>query len=110
MVEQESFEDLDIRVGEVVEVEDFPEARKPLFKLTIDLGPELGRKRSGAGVTGAYREEDLLGRQVVAVVNLPPRRIVGFVSECLVLGALSHQGEVILLGPDRPVPNGSKVF
>jgi tRNA-binding protein len=94
---------LDIRVGVVVEAAPFPEARKPAFKLAIDFGP-LGVRRSSAQITDLYRPETLVGRQVVAIVNFPPRRIAGFASEVLVLGAMREDGSVHLLRPDPEVP------
>ncbi|HWP35196.1 MAG TPA: tRNA-binding protein [Thermodesulfobacteriota bacterium] len=99
----ERFFEADIRVGVVVQAEPFPEARKPSLKLTIDFGP-LGLKRSAAQITRLYTPESLVGRQVVAVVNLPPRRIAGFASEVLVLGAMRPDGAVHLLRPDPPCP------
>jgi tRNA-binding protein len=97
-----------MRVGVVVDAEEFPQARRPAFKLTIDLGP-LGVKRSSAQITAHYRPADLVGRHVVAVVNFPPKQIGPFVSEVLVLGAYDDAGEVILLHPDRAVPPGSRI-
>lgn len=98
-----------MRVGTVVEAEPFPEARKPAFKLRIDFGPELGVKRSSAQITRHYAPDQLVGRQVVAAVNLGERRIAGFVSEVLVLGAVPAEGEVILLELERPAPNGTRI-
>ena len=97
-----------MRVGVVVEATDFPEARRPAYKLTIDFGP-LGLKRSSVQITHHYRPGDLVGRHVVAVVNFPPKQIGPFVSEVLVLGAYNEAGEVILLHPDQPVAPGSKI-
>ncbi len=105
----EDFEALDIRVGRIVEVEDFPQARKPAYRLTIDFGP-LGLKRSSAQLTALYRPEDLRGRLVVAVVNFPPRRIGPFVSEVLVLGAPDEAGNVVLLALERDVPLGGRIY
>ena len=105
----EDFQSLDIRVGRVVEVEDFPQARKPAYRLTIDFGP-LGLKRSSAQLTALYRREDLYGRLVVAVVNFPPRRIGPFVSEVLVLGAPDEAGNVVLLALERDVPLGGRIY
>ncbi|HEY7141188.1 MAG TPA: tRNA-binding protein [Methylomirabilota bacterium] len=102
------FERVDMRVGTVVRAEPFPEARKPAYKLWIDLGP-LGERRSSAQITDRYRPEDLLGRQVVCVVNFPPKQIGPFVSEVLVLGAYGDGGEVILLRPDDDVERGSRI-
>jgi tRNA-binding protein len=98
-----------MRVGTVVAAEPFPEARKPAFKLAIDFGPELGVRRSSAQLTMRYTAEALIGRQVVAAVNLGTRRIAGFESEVLVLGACPEPADVILLAPDRPVPNGTRI-
>jgi len=102
------FEKVDMRVGVVVDARDFPEARRPAYKLSIDFGP-LGVKRSSAQITRHYRAADLVGRQVVAVVNFPPKQIGPFVSEVLVLGAYDEAGEVILLHADQVVPPGSKI-
>jgi tRNA-binding protein len=107
-----SFDDflaVDMRVGRVVAVEDFPEARKPAWKLTVDFGPELGTKRSSAQIT-SYAREELEGRLVVAVVNFPPRQIGPFMSEVLCLGAPDEEGRVILLKPDADVPIGGRIF
>ncbi|HEU4585122.1 MAG TPA: tRNA-binding protein [Gemmatimonadaceae bacterium] len=105
----DDFLKLDIRAGVVLDAEPFPEARKPAIKLRIDFGEEIGIKRSSAQITARYTPDELVGRQVVAVVNFPPRRIAGFESEVLVLGAYSEAGEVILLAPDAPVPRGAVV-
>jgi len=102
------FEKVDMRVGVVVDAQEFPEARRPAYKLTIDFGP-LGTKRSSAQITRHYRPADLVGRHVVAVVNFPPKQIGPFVSEVLVLGAYNDAGEVILLHPDQAVTPGSKI-
>ncbi len=107
----EDFEKVDIRVGEVVEVRDFPKARKPLYRLRVDFGPGFGEMNSAAGLPGSYPErESLLGRQVFAVVNFPPRRIADFESQCLILGVPDEAEGLSLLGPDRRVPLGGKVF
>ena len=105
----DAFQQLDMRIGTVLSAEPFPEARKPAIKLVIDFGPELGHRRSSAQITLHYQPDHLIGRQVVAAVNLGDRRIAGFVSEVLVLGGVPREGEVILLAPDRPVPNGTRV-
>lgn len=104
----EDFARVDMRVGRVVEVEDFPEARKPAWKLRIDFGPEIGEKRSSAQITN-YSREELLGRRVVGVVNFPPRQIGPVRSEVLVLGASDEDGRVILLAPDADVPLGARI-
>jgi tRNA-binding protein len=106
----EDFEKVDVRVGKVVAAEPFPEARKPSIKLSVDFGPEVGEKRTSAQLTAHYAAEDLVGRQVVAVVNFPPKRIAGFKSEVLVLGVPDERGAVVLLSPDREVPLGGKMF
>ncbi len=108
MIDFEDFLKVDMRVGRVVEVEDFPEARKPAWKLRVDFGPEIGTKRSSAQVTN-YAREELEGRRVVAVVNFPPRQIGPVRSEVLVLGASDEQGDIILLAPDTDVPLGARI-
>jgi tRNA-binding protein len=103
------FASIDMRVGTVLTAETFPEARKPSLKLTIDFGPELGVKRSSAQLTARYEPERLVGRQIVAAVNLGTRRIAGFESEVLVLGAMATASDVVLLAVDQPVPNGTRI-
>jgi tRNA-binding protein len=113
MTPQISFDDflkVDIRVGTVIEALPFPEARKPAFKLRIDFGEEFGIKRSSAQITVHYRLEELVGRQVAGVVNFPPRQIGPFMSEVLTLGFADGNGDIVLLQPERPVPNGSRMF
>ena len=104
----QDFEKVDMRVGVVTDASEFPEARRPAYRLRIDFGP-LGVKRSSAQITAHYRPADLIGRRVVAVVNFPPKQIGPFISEVLVLGAYNEAGEVILLNPDQPVAPGSKI-
>ena len=101
---------VDIRVGTIVEAEPFPEARKPAFKLKIDFGPAIGVKKSSAQIVDRYALEELAGRQDAAVVNYPPRQIGKFMSEVLTLGFADEAGAVILFAPDRPVPDGSRLF
>ncbi len=103
------FERVELRVGTVLEVVPFPEARKPAYKLKIDFGPEIGERKSSAQITDIYPAEGLLGRQVVAVVNFPRKQIGPFMSECLVTGFYRQDGAVVLAVPDQPVPNGAKL-
>ncbi len=107
-IEYSDFERVDVRVGEIVEVEDFPRARNPSYKLTIDFGPEIGVKRSSAQVTN-YTHDQLRGMQVLAVVNFEPRNIAGFMSEVLVLGAADVDGNVVLLTPTREAVVGARM-
>ncbi|KPF82264.1 tRNA-binding protein [Brevundimonas sp. AAP58] len=106
----DDFMKVDVRVGEVVRAEPFPEARKPAYKLTIDLGPDVGVKQSSAQITRHYTTDQLTGRKVAAVVNFPPRQIGPFMSEVLTLGFPDKDGEVVLVGVDRDVPNGGRLF
>jgi tRNA-binding protein len=110
MIAYNDFEKVDIRVGRIIKVEDFPQARKPAYKLLIDFGPEVGVKRSSAQVTKHYTKEELLGKQVMGVVNFSPKRIGPFLSEVLTLGVPDGNGDVVLLGPTKEVPLGGKMF
>jgi tRNA-binding protein len=106
----EDFEKVDVRVGRVTGADPFPEARKPSIKLTVDFGLKVGTRRTSAQLTAHYEPEGLIGRQVVAVVNFPPKRIAGFKSEVLVLGVPDENGDVVLISPDHDVPPGGKMF
>lgn len=105
----DDFLKVDIRTGTILRAEPFPEARKPAIKMWIDFGPDVGEKKSSAQITAHYTPEDLPGKQVIAVVNFPPRQIGKFMSECLVLGLSDENGGIVLLSPDHPVPNGSRM-
>lgn len=108
MISWQDFEKIDIRTGTILSVDLFPEAIKPAYQLLIDFG-ELGIKKSSAQITAHYKPEDLLGKQIIAVVNFPPKKIAHFFSECLVLGVYDQQNQVILLEPNLPVMNGAKI-
>ncbi|MED4798904.1 chaperone CsaA [Bacillus atrophaeus] len=109
MASIEDFLALDVRTGTIVRAEEFPEARVPAIKLVIDFGEEIGLKQSSAQITKRYQPENLIDKQVTAIINFPPRRIAGFKSEVLVLGGIPEQGDVVLLAPEGPVPNGTKI-
>jgi tRNA-binding protein len=104
----DDFEKIDIRVGTIMEVNDFPKAKNPAYQITIDFG-DLGIKKSSAQITNLYDKEALKGKQIIAIVNFPPKQIANFFSECLVLGIYTDKKEVVLLTPDRPVQNGWKI-
>lgn len=106
----DDFQKVEIRVGTVIRAEAYPEARKPAIKLWVDFGSPIGVKKSSAQITRHYTPEGLLGRQVVAVVNFPPRQIGAFMSEILVLGLPDADNQVVLLGPSQPVPNGGRLY
>lgn len=109
MINWADFEKIDIRTGTIIEVNDFPKARKRAYKLVIDFGKELGIKRSSAQIMAHYKKEDLVNLQIIAVVNFPPKKIADFTSECLVLGVYDENKDVILLQPGIPVTNGMKI-
>ena len=108
MITWADFEKIDIRTGTIVSVEDFPKAKKPAYKLLVDFGP-LGIKRSSAQITKHYTPDQLINRQVIAVINFPPKQIADFISECLVMGIYDENNDVVLLQPSSPVPNGGKI-
>ena len=109
-ISYDDFVRIDIRVGTIIAVEPYPEARKPAYKLTVDFGPEIGTRRSSAQITRHYQIDSLVGRQVAAVINFPPKQIGKFRSEVLVLGFPDASGEVVLIQPERNVPNGGRLF
>ncbi|HFZ2534620.1 TPA: tRNA-binding protein [Pseudomonas aeruginosa] len=106
----DDFAKVELRVGRIIKVEPFPEARKPAYKLLVDFGPEIGQRKSSAQVTGLYAMDELVGKQVVAVINFPPKQIGPLMSECLVTGFPDEQGRVALCVPDKAVPLGAKLF
>lgn len=103
------FEKIEIRAGTILEANDFPKARNPSYQLIIDFGTELGIKKSSAQITSLYNKEELIGKQIVAVVNFPPKQIANFMSECLVLGVVGDNKEIVLLQPDKQVINGQRI-
>ena len=108
MISWSDFEKVDMRIGTIISIEDFPKARKPAYKLKIDFG-EFGIKQSSAQVTDLYSKEDLLNKQIIAVVNFPPKQIANFLSECLVMGIYSEDNSVVLLQPERKTTNGMRI-
>lgn len=110
IIQYEDFQRVDVRIGTIVDAQPFPEARKPALKLVIDFGPEVGTKRSSAQITVHYKPDQLIGRQVAAVVNFPPRQIGPFLSEVLTLGFPDEDGAVVLIRPDLKVPDGGRLF
>ena len=109
MITWHDFEKVEMRVGTILEVQDFPKAKKPAYQLTIDFGVELGIKKSSAQITKRYSKEDLIGKQIIAVVNFPKKQIADFMSECLVLGSVGEENDIILLTTDIPVENGLRI-
>jgi len=104
------FEKVELRVGTILSVDEFPEARKPAYKLTIDFGPTIGIKKSSAQITQHYTKEELIGRQIMGVVNFPKKQIAHFISECLVTGFEDTTGAIVLATADKPLPNGAKLI
>lgn len=104
------FEKVDLRIGTIVSVSEFPEARKPAYQLLVDFGEEIGKRKSSAQITVLYTKEELIGRQVIAVVNFPKKQIGKFMSECLVTGFPDEEGNIVLTAVERKVPNGSRLF
>jgi len=110
MITWDDFEKVELRIGTIIEVSDFPEARKPAYKLRVDFGPEIGILKSSAQLTDLYNKDELIGTQVLAVTNFPPKQIGPFRSECLVTGVQTSGGAVTLVRPDEPVENGQRLF
>lgn len=109
MLSWEEFEKVEMRIGTILEVNDFPEARKPAYQLTIDFGSEIGVKKTSAQITKRYSKEELIGKQIVAVVNFPKKQIGKFMSECLVLGSVGEDNDIVLLSSDQKVANGLRI-
>ena len=109
MINWHDFEKVEMRIGTIIEVNDFPKANKPAYQLTIDFGSELGIKKSSAQITKRYTKEDLFGKQIIAVVNFPKKQIADFMSECLVLGSVGEENDIVLLTSDIPVENGLRI-
>lgn len=103
------FEKVEMRIGTIIEVNDFPEARNPAYQIYIDFGDEIGVKKTSAQITKKYNKEELIGKQIVAVINFPKKQIGSFMSECLLLGSIGNENEVVLLSSDKPVLNGLRV-
>ncbi|HRE78760.1 MAG TPA: tRNA-binding protein [Flavobacterium sp.] len=109
MLSWEEFEKVEMRIGTILEVNDFPEARKPAYQLTIDFGNEIGIRKTSAQITKRYNKEELIGKQIVAVVNFPKKQIGKFMSECLVLGSVGEDNDIVLLSSDQKVANGLRI-
>ena len=109
MVTWNDFEKVEMRVGTIIEVNDFPKANKPAYQLTIDFGTEIGLRKSSAQITKQYSKEELVGKQIIAVVNFPKKQIADFMSECLVLGSVGNDNDIVLLSSDKPVENGLRI-
>jgi tRNA-binding protein len=110
IINWDDFEKVELRVGTIVEAHDFKEARKPAYKLTVDFGPTIGRKKSSAQISALYSKEELIGKQVIGVVNFPPKQIGPYISECLITGFADKQGKIVLACPDKIIENGAKLF
>jgi tRNA-binding protein len=109
MISWNDFEKVEMRVGTIIEVNDFPKANKPAYQLTIDFGTEIGLRKSSAQITKQYSKEELVGKQIIAVVNFPKKQIADFMSECLVLGSVGNDNDIVLLSSDKPVENGLRI-
>ena len=109
LISWDEFEQVDLRVGTILEVADFPKAKRPAYQILVDFGPEIGTRKSSAQITKHYSKEELLGKQVVAVVNFPKKQIANFMSECLITGFEDENGDIILTTVERGVPNGAKL-
>ena len=109
MISWNDFDKIEMRVGTIIEVNDFPKANKPAYQLAIDFGTEIGLRKSSAQITKQYSKEELVGKQIIAVVNFPKKQIADFMSECLVLGSVGNDNDIVLLSSDKPVENGLRV-
>lgn len=109
MISWNDFDKIEMRVGTIIEVNDFPKANKPAYQLTIDFGTEIGLRKSSAQITKQYYKEELVGKQIIAVINFPKKQIADFMSECLVLGSVGNDNDIVLLSSDKPVENGLRI-
>ena len=109
MISWNDFDKIEMRVGTIIEVNDFPKANKPAYQLAIDFGTEIGLRKSSAQITKQYSKEELVGKQIIAVVNFPKKQIADFMSECLVLGSVGNDNDIVLLSSDKPVENGLRI-